>query len=150
MTQTSRPSNCSCPPPPIWTRGASEGQGILEGQVQVGGKGRRKEEEICPQSPPCHRFGAPGRDGPSSLGSAFADIEGILGCTPEDLHQLVFPGEGIAQQRPRAVGDTLDLGRRQDVVPQVKLGNVTHEGLSGIKPAAQSILGQENSREKTV
>lgn len=33
------------------------------------------------------------------------------------------------------------------MVPQVKLGNVTHEGLGGIKPATQGILSQEN-REK--
>lgn len=33
------------------------------------------------------------------------------------------------------------------MVPQVKLGNVTHEGLGSIKPASQCILGQE-SREK--
>jgi hypothetical protein len=34
------------------------------------------------------------------------------------------------------------------MVPQVKLGNVTNEGLGGIKSAPQGILDQENSKEK--
>lgn len=87
-------------------------------------------------------------EGPSCLGPPLADIKGGLFCTPEGLHQLVFPGKDVAQQWPGTVGDAQDLGRRQGMVPQVKLGDVTHEGLSGIKPAAQGILGQERRRER--
>lgn len=102
---------------------------------QCGGRLRRE----CALAPEGSRIGrqgrGPGPGSPSGLGPPLADIERGLRRTSKDLHQLVFPGEDIAQQRPRAVGKAQDLGGRQGMVPQVKLGNVTHEGPGGIKPA---------------
>lgn len=105
-------------------------------------------EPLPIRSPGWQAREGPWRRGSSCLGLPLTDIKGSLCRTPKGLHQLVFPGKDVAQQRPSAVGNAQDLGRCQSVVPQVKLGNVAHEGLGGIEPATQGILGREQQRKE--
>lgn len=73
--------------------------------------------------------------------------EGGLGGPPEDLHGLVVPLDDVALQAGGAVGQGQDLRRGQHVVPHAELRQLPHEGLRGIKAAAQRVLGMGKGME---
>lgn len=73
--------------------------------------------------------------------------EGGLGGPPEDLHGLVVPLDDVALQAGGAVGQGQDLRRGQHVVPHAELRQLPHEGLCGIKAAAQRVLGMGKGME---
>ena len=63
-----------------------------------------------------------------------------FGGSAEHLHVVVGPGHHVARHVVGAVGHAEHVLRPQDAIPDVKVAQLTHEGLGGIEAASHDVL----------
>lgn len=69
-----------------------------------------------------------------------ARVQGLLGSTPIDIYVVVGPGGNVAERRGAALSQGRHFCWLQHTIPQVELGQLTHQSLRGIESPAQRIL----------
>lgn len=74
-----------------------------------------------------------------------APLERPLARTAEQVNAAALPRQDVAHRHRGTVGDAADLGRCQDPVPQVEVGQLAYEGLSGIVPPPRCVLYRERT-----
>ena len=73
-----------------------------------------------------------------------AGLESPLGGPAVDVDVGLCPGDDVPRLRFAAArGQRVHLARGQPPVPHVEVCQLPHEGLRGIKPSAQRVLGGE-------
>lgn len=72
-----------------------------------------------------------------------AGVEGQLGHTAVQLHRGLNPSDEVATSMAGTCGHLVNLAWRQNAAPHVEVRKLTNEGLRGIKPATQRVLGEE-------
>lgn len=98
-----------------------------------------------------HKQGRGGRAGPGrGLSPAGPSVDLTtsfkcpLGGSAVDLNVGLGPGDDVARKGLGAAGgQVVHLPRGQLAVPDVEMGQLAHERLSGIKPTTQSVLQKQ-------
>lgn len=100
MTQTSRPSNCSCSPPPVWTRGALKGRESWRGRYRWEGREGERRREYAPKVPPATDLGPLGEMAPQALAVPLQILKAFLVAPPKTSTSLSSQGRALPSSGP--------------------------------------------------
>lgn len=76
-------------------------------------------------------------------------VHGLLGCAAVNIYIVVGPGGDVPECRGAAFGQGSHFCGFQHPVPQVELGELPHQGLGGVEPTTQGVLGKKRDERES-